>query len=195
MKNPVATMQMANGVQIVIELRPDQAPNTVNSFIHLARLGCFDGHAIERIVPGFVVDASYSAFGREEAKYLIPHETRQKGFDNQLKVEPGKIVMGGYGDMGIAGGEFFFPIGDYERLDGVYPAFGEVVQGWDEIARWEKVDIVPVVLPHKPTMRVNRPVEPIVIEKVTVETFGQEYPAPTTVPITRSMPNWGIYLE
>ena len=195
MKNPIATIQMENGARIVIELRPDQAPNTVRSFIHLAKLGCFDDHAIERIVPGFVADASYTAFGREEAKYLIPHETRQKGFPNELKVEPGTIVMGGYGDMGIAGGEFFFPIEDYERLDGVYPAFGKVLEGWDEVARWMTVELIPVVAPHAPKMRINRPVEPIVIKRVTVETFGEQYPAPKTVPITRTMGTWGITVE
>ena len=67
-RNPIATMHMASGADIVIELLPDAAPNTVASFIHLAKLGVYDGHAIERICPGRWVDASYSAFHRDEAK-------------------------------------------------------------------------------------------------------------------------------
>ena len=177
MQNPIATLTMNTGRKIVIELRPDAAPNTVNSFIYLAGLGVFDGHAIQRIVPGFVVDASYSAFGREEAKYLIARETRQAGFPNNIRVEPGVICMGGYVD-GLAGGEFFFPLAYHERLDGAYPAFGIVAEGLDEIRRWETVELVPVTLPEVPKLRVNEPKEPIVIESVTVETFGMNYPEP-----------------
>ena len=76
MQNPVATIQMQNGNVITIELRPDQAPNTVASFIDLANAGCYDGWSIARIVPGYVVDASYSAFDQERCKYLIANESR-----------------------------------------------------------------------------------------------------------------------
>ena len=65
---------MANGRRIVIELLPESAPNTVCSFIHAASHGWLDHHAIERIVPGNWVDVSYSAFGREECRYLIPDD-------------------------------------------------------------------------------------------------------------------------
>ena len=50
--NPIATLHMANGRNIVIELLPESAPNTVNSFIYTASRGYLDHHAIERIVPG-----------------------------------------------------------------------------------------------------------------------------------------------
>ena len=49
--NPIATLHMANGRNIVIELLPESAPNTVNSFIYTASRGYLDHHAIERIVP------------------------------------------------------------------------------------------------------------------------------------------------
>ena len=35
MKNPKATLHMANGTDIAIELLPEAAPNTVNSFIYV----------------------------------------------------------------------------------------------------------------------------------------------------------------
>ncbi len=37
--NPIATLHMANGRNIVIELLPESAPNTVNSFIYTASRG------------------------------------------------------------------------------------------------------------------------------------------------------------
>ena len=86
---PRVTFTMADGAKIVLELRPDQAPNTVASFLHLCRLGVYTGHSIQRIVPGYVIDASYNAFGDERAKYLIENESTSHGFPNHLKLEPG----------------------------------------------------------------------------------------------------------
>ena len=142
-KNPIATMHMASGADIVIELLPEAAPNTVASFIHLAKLGVFDGHAIQRICPGRWVDMSYSAFGREEAKYLIPFESKLHPEIEPLDSHPGCVCMGGYED-GIAGGEFFFPVKDCPNHKGIYPVFGHVISGMDEIYRIEKVPTKPV---------------------------------------------------
>lgn len=49
--NPTATLYMTNGAKITIELLPEYAPNTVNSFIYAASHEVFDQHPIERIVP------------------------------------------------------------------------------------------------------------------------------------------------
>ena len=72
--NPKATLHMANGSKVVIELLPEHAPNTVNSFIFAAKNGYLDNHTIERIVPGSWIDMSYTAFGHKECQYLIPNE-------------------------------------------------------------------------------------------------------------------------
>jgi len=177
MKNPIATFYMNSGKTIVIELMPDKAPNTVNSFIWLAKQGCYNGHAIQRIVPGYVIDASYTAFGFEKAKYLIAAESRAFGAENDLRLDPGVIAMGGYGDHGMAGGEFFFPLVFNPKLDGYYPGFGVIRQGLEEVMRWENVPTKAIELPGNP-MKVNEPLEPIVIEKVEIETYGREYPEP-----------------
>lgn len=190
MPNPVATITMQSGKQIVIELRPDAAPNTVNSFLHLAKLGVYDGHAIQRIVPGFVVDVSYNAFGREEAKYFLEYETRNNKFPNPLRVEPGVVCMGGHPGGGVSGGEFFFPLEYHERLDGAYPAFGIVTEGMEEIQSWEEVELQQVLLQEIPELLVYMPIEPIVIESVVVETFGVEYPLPVKREGGSKPPTW-----
>ena len=189
MQNPVATIQMQNGNVISIELRPDQAPNTVASFIDLANAGCYDGWSIARIVPGYVVDASYSAFDQERCKYLIANESRCCGVNNTLRVEPGVIAMGGY-DEGIAGGEFFFPLDYFEKLDGHYPAFGVILEGLEEVMRWGTVAVRPVPYPENPSVEINEPLEPLTIQRIRVETFGVTYPKPTTIPITQMPPSW-----
>ena len=177
MKNPVATLHMENGAKIVIELLYDAAPNTVSSFIHVALDGYMDHHAIERIVPGNWIDMSYSAFGHEECKYLIPNEFKLHPELIPLDSHPGVVAMGGYNKgREIAGCEFFFPLRECPEHKGVYPVFGRVLEGMEEIYRLEKVDTVPGKHPNG--VEVNCPVEPQVIEKVTLELFGEEFPEP-----------------
>ena len=156
MQNPRVTFQMNTGRTIVLELLPDQVPNTVRSFLWLARNSCYTGHSIQRIVPGYVVDASYNAFGKEMACYLIDNESTSHGFPNHLRLEPGTIAMGGYGELGIAGGEFFFPLAWNEKLQGNYPGFGRVIEGFDEIQRWAELPTRKVAHPSRPAHRDQR---------------------------------------
>ena len=187
--HPLATLHMKSGAQIVLSLCPEAAPNTVASFLYLARRGCFDNHAIERIAPGFVADMSFTAYGREDARYLIAYETRDAGFPNPLPAEPGTVVMGGY-EQGIAGGEFFFPFVRKEHILWSYPAFGRVVSGMDEILRWNTLPVHEMPVPGDPSVTVTVPDEPPVIERVTVETFGVDYGEPVRLEGVPLPGNW-----
>ncbi|WP_405319071.1 peptidylprolyl isomerase [Frisingicoccus sp.] len=178
--NPTATLYMANGKKIVIELLPEAAPNTVNSFIFAAKGGYLDHHAIERIVPGNWIDMSYTAFGRKECQYLIPNEFELNPGIEPLDSHPGCVCMGGYGDAGLASCEFFFPLRDCPEHKGIYPVFGKVLEGMDEIYRLEKVPTVPVDFPI-PGVEVNEPVAPEIIERIELELFGVDYPEPVRV--------------
>lgn len=178
--NPIATLYMANGKKIVIELLPESAPNTVNSFIFAAKGGYLDNHAIERIVPGNWIDMSYTAFGKKECQYLIPNEFELNPEAAPLDSHPGCVCMGGYGEAGLASCEFFFPLRDCPDHKGIYPVFGKVLEGMDEIYRLEKVPTVPVDFPIK-GVEVNEPVEPEIIERVELELFGVDYPEPVRV--------------
>ena len=94
--HPTATLHMANGSKIVIELLPEAAPNTVNSFIYAASRGFMDHHAIQRIVPGNWVDMTYQAFGHKECQYLIPNEFELHPEIEPLDSHPGCVCMGGW---------------------------------------------------------------------------------------------------
>lgn len=178
--NPKATLHMANGSKVVIELLPEHAPNTVNSFIFAAKNGYLDNHTIERIVPGNWIDMSYTAFGHKECQYLIPNEFQLNPDVVPLDSHPGCVCMGGYGEAGLASCEFFFPLRDCPDHKGIYPVFGKVLEGMEEIWRLEKVETIPVDFPIE-GVEVNEPVEPQVIEKVELELFGVEYPEPVRV--------------
>ena len=176
--NPRATLYMANGKKIVIELLYDNAPNTVSSFIYTAANGWMDNHAIQRIVPGKWVDVTYTAFHNRKAQYLIPNEFELHPEIEPLDSHPGVVCMGGYGDAGIAGNEFLFPLKDCPEHKGIYPVFGKVIEGMDEIYRLEKVPTRKVTDYPNPEIEVNEPVSPEVITKVELELWGKEYPEP-----------------
>lgn len=179
--NPIATLFMENGSKIVIELLPNNAPNTVNSFIYAARQGFFDNHIIERIVPGSWIDMSYRAFGHEAAKYLIPSEFILHPEIEPLDLHAGCVAMGGYDEKGLAGCEFFFPLRDCPELKGIYPVFGKVIEGMEELYRLEKVEIIPVTNYPIQGVIVNEAVEPQILKKVELQLFGQEYLEPVRV--------------
>ena len=141
--NPKATLYMANGSKVVIELLPEHAPNTVNSFIFAAKNGYLDNHTIERIVPGNWIDMIYTAFGHKECQYLIPNEFQLNPDVVPLDSHPGCVCMGGYGEAGLASCEFFFPLRDCPDHKGIYPVVGKVLEGREEIWRLEKVETTP----------------------------------------------------
>ena len=188
--NPRVTLHMANGSKIVMELLPDAAPNTVNSFLFAALGGYMDHHAIERIVPGNWIDVSYTAFGQEACRYLIPNEFELHPEIEPMDSHPGAVCMGGYGEAGLAGCEFFFPLRDCPEHKGIYPVFGKVLEGMDELYRLEKVETVPVTDFPIEGVEVNRPVEPQVIDHVEVELFGKMYPEPVRVNDPKLPPCW-----
>ena len=173
--NPIATFYMANGSKIVIELLPDAAPNTVASFVGCVQAGALDGHAIERIVPGKWVDFSYTAFHSEACRYLIPREADLHPEIAPLDSHPGCVCMGGYGEKGNAGCEPFFPLKDCPEHKGIYPVFGKIMEGIEEIYRLEKVETTPVQTAIEGYV-VDTPIQPQIIEKVTVELNGNVAP-------------------
>ena len=70
-----------------------------------------------------------------------------------------------------AGSQFFIMHQDSPHLDGAYAAFGKVTEGMEVVDRIAQV----------PTDYSDRPMEVQVMKKVTVETFGEEYPEPETL--------------
>lgn len=179
MKNPIATIELSNGGRIVMELFPTFAPNTVASFIWLANQGAFDQRSINRIVPGFVIQPSYTGFDKDPVcDYMIEAETRFNGHENPLTLAPFTVAMGGDGETLASGSCFFFVMGEhYERLDGKYPGFAKVVEGEALLSEMEQLPMKAVAT-DLPGVSVNVPETPILMEKVWVETFGQAYPEP-----------------
>ena len=190
-KNPFAVIHMKNGARITIELFPEAAPNTVASFVYAASQGWLDHHAVERIVPGNWVDVSFTAFGREECRYLIPNEFSLHPEIRPLPSEPGCVCMGGYGEAGLAGTEFFFPLRECPEHLGVYPVFGRVTEGFEEVIRLSRVETRPFVHPVCPEVAINIPLEPQVMENIRLELNGYQIHRPVLMKEQKLPGNWG----
>lgn len=170
-KNPIVTIKMASGAEIKLELLPEYAPNTVNSFIYLINNGFYNGLTFHRVIPGFVIQGGCpSGTGTGGPGYQIPGEFSGNGFKNDLLHEEGILSMARAQSPNSGGSQFFITVGAAHFLDKQYAGFGRVVEGMEEALRVAKV---------RRDAR-DKPLMPEVMESVTVETFGVEYPAPKT---------------
>ena len=169
MANPIVTITMENGDAMKVELYPDIAPNTVNNFISLVKKGFYDGLTFHRIIPGFMIQGGCpNGDGMGGPGYAIRGEFLQNGFPNSLKHEPGVISMARAMHPNSGGSQFFLMHETSPHLDGAYAAFGKVTEGLEIINK----------IAQTPTTFGDKPVEPQVIQSMTVDTQGEEYPEP-----------------
>ena len=168
MKNPIVTIETNHG-KIEVELYPEIAPNTDNNFISLVKKGFYDGTIFHRVIPGFMIQGGDpDGTGMGGPGYSIRGEFSHNGFENNLRHTRGVLSMARSMFPNSAGSQFFLMVEDAPHLDGEYASFGKVISGIEECDR-----IVSV-----PRNRMDRPLEDEKMVKVTVETFGEEYPEP-----------------
>ena len=169
MANPVVTFTMANGDVMKAELYPEIAPNTVNNFISLVKKGYYDGLIFHRVIAGFMIQGGCpNGNGMGGPGYSIKGEFSQNGFKNTLKHTEGVLSMARSMMPNSAGSQFFIMHQNSPHLDGQYAAFGKVVEGLDVVDSIAQVG----------TDWSDRPMVPQIIESMTVETFGVDYPEP-----------------
>ena len=94
--------------------------------------------------------------------------TSQNGFTNNFKHTKGVLSMARAMDPNSAGSQFFIMHETSPHLDGQYASFGKVVEGLDIVDKIAGVR----------TDWGDRPLKEQKIKKMTVDTFGEEYPEP-----------------
>lgn len=181
-KNPMATLTLEDGEEILIYLYPDKAPNTVANFISLANDGFYDGLTFHRVVEGFVMQGGDpNGDGTGGPGYTIDGEFADNGFKkNDIAMEEGVIAMARFGSGGSdseeaynsAGSQFFILMAKKENLQGQYAAFGKVFSGMNVLTKLSQVDV----------NSKDKPREDIIIKSVRVETYGKDYGQPKTTP-------------
>ena len=168
-QNPIVTIEMENGDIMKAELYPEIAPNTVNNFISLIKKGYYDGVIFHRVIPGFMIQGGDpDGTGMGGPGYSIKGEFTQNGFKNDLKHTPGVLSMARTMIPDSAGSQFFIMHETSPHLDGAYAAFGKLIEGLEVVDKIARVK----------TDYSDRPMETQKMAKVTVETFGVDYPEP-----------------
>lgn len=172
-KNPVVTIEMENGGVIKAELYPEIAPNSVNNFISLINKGYYDGIIFHRVIEGFMIQGGCpKGTGTGGPGYSIKGEFSANGVKNSLRHSRGVLSMARTMIPDSAGSQFFIMHQDSPHLDGQYAAFGKVTEG---------MEVVDAIATCKTDFN-DRPKEEQRMKKVTVDTFGVEYPEPEKLP-------------
>jgi cyclophilin family peptidyl-prolyl cis-trans isomerase len=135
---------------VIIELRPDLAPNHVERIKQLAREHFYDGIVFHRVIDGFM------------AQVGCPHGTGTGGSKHpnltaEFNEEPhvrGTLSMARSQSPNSANSQFFIVFDDARFLDRQYTVWGKVVEGMDNVDKIKRGE--PVKDPDKiVTMRVQ----------------------------------------
>lgn len=169
--NPIAVFNTNQGV-IEIELFADQMPVTTGNFIKLAAEGYYNETKFHRIIDGFMIQGGDSnskgddpsLYGRGGPGYTIQDEFVEGELLTNVR---GTISMANTGQPNSGGSQFFINTVDNTNLDfdkqpftSKHPVFGRVVAGMDVIDAISAVETGPG----------DVPVEPVVIESLTIKT-------------------------
>lgn len=200
-QNPIATIKVENYGTIKIELYPEEAPQTVSNFIALSNRGFYDGLTFHRIVKGFVIqggdkngDGTGSAKksdlmeNGEDEEYCIKGEFYANGINNDLEFEEGVIGMA-RSDYTVyspsleeksynsGSSQFFIMTEENSALNGMYTAFGKVIEGLDIVHTVENVEVEY----NSKNDEISTPVNPVIIESIRVDTKNIDYGLPETL--------------
>jgi len=143
------TLSLSTGGDVVIQLRPDLAPDHVERIATLAGQGFYDGVLFHRVIPGFMAqggDPTGTGFHGSDLPNL------RAEFSKEPHVR-GTCSMARAQDPDSANSQFFICFDDARFLDGQYTVWGQVESGM------EYVDALPTGEP---------PASPGKIEKATV---------------------------
>lgn len=152
-KRYTATM-VTNMGTLVIALDAIKAPVTVNNFVFLSLYHYYDGVTFHRIIRNFVCQGGDpEGTGRGGPGYRFADELPKPG-----QYEIGSLAMANAGPN-TNGSQFFLISGpDGTRLPPQYSLFGKVVKGLEIVEAMQTVA----------TDRADKPVEPVVMESVTI---------------------------
>ncbi len=151
--------------ELYLELNNELAPISTANFLAYAKEGYYDGTIFHRVIPTFMIQGGGfdKDMNKKETKEGIENE-----WTNGLSNVKGSIAMARLGGQANSGtSQFFINVSDNAFLDDPrdgsgYAVFGRVVKGMDVV---EKIRLVPTG--NKKGMG-DVPVEPVVIEKVTL---------------------------
>ena len=152
---------------MTLELDAEKAPKTVENFVNYATSGFYDGTIFHRVINNFMVQGGGFDADMRQKTTEAPIDNEA---NNGLKNNRGTIAMARTMDPHSATAQFFINVSDNDFLNHTaenmqgwgYAVFGQVVEGQ------EVLDKIRVVATGSQAGHQDVPVDPVVIESVTV---------------------------
>ncbi|MBI4168637.1 MAG: peptidylprolyl isomerase [Acidobacteria bacterium] len=161
-KKDVAVIKTTQGT-IVFEFLSDVAPKMAENFKDLAKSGFYNGTTFHRVIPGFMIqggdplskdnDPNNDGTGSGPRKMAAEFTTKYSHKRGMVSTARGPSP-----DSGSC--QFFIVHKDSPHLDNQYTLFGRVLEGFEVVDKIAAVQCGPN----------NRPLQNVVMEKVTIET-------------------------
>ena len=153
-RNSIADFDTSMG-KFRIELFEDKAPETEGNFIELAGKGFYNGLVFHRVIDGFMIQGGDPhGDGTGGPGYTIKDE-----FHPDLKHGSEGILSMANAGPDTGGSQFFITLAPTPWLDGKHAVFGAVTEGMDVVRAIGAVETGPM----------DRPLEPVVINSITIE--------------------------
>jgi peptidylprolyl isomerase len=127
-------LELSTGGRVLIQLRPDKAPNTVERIKTLTRSGFYNGLTFHRVIEGFMAQGG-DPKGTGEGGSPLPD---LKAEFNDLPHVRGTVSMARADAVDSANSQFFIMQMPTLRLDGHYTPFGRVISGMQYVDAIEK---------------------------------------------------------
>lgn len=119
------TLELSNGGKVVIQLRPDVAPQHVYRIQLLTSQGFYNGLPFHRVIPGFMAQGG-DPKGTGEGGSSLPDLVAEF---NDLPHMRGVVSMARTDQPNTANSQFFIMFAPTFKLDHKYSAFGRVIEG------------------------------------------------------------------
>ena len=142
-ENPVVLLETTSG-DILVELYPDKAPETVANFLKYVDNGFYNNTIFHRVIPGFMIQGGglTARMQQKDTEAPIKNEAH-----NGLKNDRGTIAMARTMDPHSATAQFFINLVDNDFLNFQAPSgngwgycvFGKVTEGMDVVDKIAKV--------------------------------------------------------
>ena len=142
-ENPVVLLETTSG-DILVELYPDKAPETVANFLKYVDDGFYNNTIFHRVIPGFMIQGGGLTARMQQKDTSAPIKNEA---DNGLKNDRGTIAMASTMDPHSATAQFFINLVDNDFLNFQAPSgngwgycvFGRVTEGMDVVDKIAKV--------------------------------------------------------
>ena len=142
-ENPVVLLETTSG-DILVELYPDKAPETVANFLKYVDDGFYNNTIFHRVIPGFMIQGGGLTARMQQKDTSAPIKNEA---DNGLKNDRGTIAMARTMVPHSATAQFFINLVDNDFLNFQAPSgngwgycvFGRVTEGMDVVDKIAKV--------------------------------------------------------